>query len=133
MNPEEVCYALENQIFFAQLNQLRTLKTLENIPSNLWEKKLGLLFASRFDQYIDFKAEFIELSNTQLDNLSVLIQQSFDVDIVDMIKPLLLTSHQLTELQALALPPRIPVVINYVPSLAERFKKLLKRSLSFSI
>ena len=133
MSHEEVCYAIESQAFFSVLNQLHLEQTQETIPSLLWANKLGLLFAARFDQYIDFKDEFIELSATQLANLSEMLHQSFQIEITEWVKPLLLSPLQLAELKALGTQVPVKRQLAYAPSIAERLKNLLKRSVSPSI
>lgn len=132
MSHEEVKYALENKDFFSMLNQLRIEHKLEEIPALLWANKLGLLFAARFDQYLHFKDEFIELSTVQLSNLTEILRQNFEIDIADRVKPLLLSPLQLTELKALEIKISLPAQAVYTPSLTERLKNLLKRSFSAS-
>lgn len=133
MSHEEVNYAFESQDFFSMLNQLRIEQELEEIPALLWANKLGLLFAARFDQYLHFKDEFIELSAAQLSNLNEILRQNFEIDIADRVKPLLLSSLQLTELKVLETKISLPLQAVYTPTLAERLKNLLKRSFSASV
>ncbi|MEN9848076.1 MAG: hypothetical protein RL368_816 [Pseudomonadota bacterium] len=133
MSHEEVNYAIESQAFFSMLNQLRVENSLGKIPQLLWANKLGLLFAARFNQYIHFKDEFIELSTSQLVNLSEILHQSFGIEIAERVKPLLLSPLQLTELKALG--TKIPAQSQTTSSLTliERLKNLLKRSFSLSM
>jgi hypothetical protein len=112
------------------LNQLRLEQTQEEIPQLLLANKLGLLFAARFDQYLHFKDEFIELSAAQLAGLNEMLQQHFEIEIAERVKPLLLSPLQLTELKTLGtqVPPQRQT--EYTPTFVERLKNLLKRSFS---
>lgn len=133
MSHEEVYYAIESQAFFSMLNQLRLAQAQEEIPPLLWANKLGLLFAARFDQYLHFKDEFIELSAAQLANLSEMLHQNFGVEIAECVKPLLLSPLQLAELKALGTQSSPQAQTAYTPTLVERLKNLLKHSFSPSL
>jgi hypothetical protein len=133
MSHEEVCYAIESQAFFSMMNQLRLEQDREEIPQCLWANKLGLLFAARFDQYIHFKDEFIELSATQLASLSDILYQNFELEIAERVKPLLLSPLQLAERKALETQISPQPQSAYAPTFAERIKNLLKRSFSPSV
>lgn len=133
MSHEEVCYAIESQAFFSMMNQLRLEKDYEEIPHCLWANKLGLLFAARFDQYIHFKDEFIELSAAQLVGLNEILHQNFEVEIAERVKPLLLSPLQLAERQALETQISPQRQTAYSPTVTERLKNLFKRSFSPSV
>jgi uncharacterized protein YxjI len=61
------------------LNAKRGKKNLSQIEASLIASKLGILFTIKNNEYMSFKADFVNLNDTQLLTLENILRQEFNV------------------------------------------------------
>lgn len=81
--------------FFDALNKRRRVSQQEEIENSLLARKLGILFAIKTDNYVNFKGEFIELTEYQLAALHDILDEYFNVELHEEVRQLILSTEEL--------------------------------------
>ncbi len=81
--------------FFDSLNKKRKLGQQEEIENSLLARKLGILFAIKTDNYVNFKGDFIELTDYQLDALHDILDEYFNVELREEVHKLVMSNEEL--------------------------------------
>lgn len=81
--------------FFDALNKKRKTNQQEEIENSLLARKLGILFAIKTDNYVNFKGEFIELNDYQLEALYDILDEYFNVELRQEVQQLIMSTDEL--------------------------------------
>jgi len=81
--------------FFDSLNKKRKQGQQEEIENSLLARKLGILFAIKTDNYVNFKGDFIELTDYQLDALHDILDEYFNVELREEMRRLIMSTEEL--------------------------------------
>ena len=74
-------YMISTTTLFGRLNHKREEKQQPTIEDALLASKLGILVAVKTDKYANFKGDFVELDDSQLNELPEVITEYFNVDL----------------------------------------------------
>jgi len=78
---------------FGRLNHKREEKQQPTIEDALLASKLGILVAVKTDKYANFKGDFVELDDSQLNELPEVITEYFNVDLKHEIPTMVVTPN----------------------------------------
>lgn len=79
------------------LNTNRQSKGLTKLEEALIARKLGILFAFKGNEHLNFKAEQVKLNTSQLTTLHEIIDQYFNVDMANDIRVLAIKQENYAE------------------------------------
>jgi hypothetical protein len=82
MMTQKSIYILPMEALFYTLNRRRKINGLTEIEHSLIASKLGILFTLKNRSYINFKAEHVELYESQLFVLQELIANEFNIEMM---------------------------------------------------
>ncbi len=82
-------YMISTTRLFGSLNHKREEKQQPTIEDALLASKLGILVAVKTDKYANFKGDFVELDDSQLNELPQVITEYFNVDLKNEISSML--------------------------------------------
>lgn len=97
---ENNVYIILTGALFKALNAKRKNNSLAEIENVLIASKLGILFTLRTHSYINFKGEQVALTDEQLNYLTDIFNQHFNVDMSTEILTLMIRQDKLREKQA---------------------------------
>jgi len=94
---------LPTVLLFQQLNEKRLATQQPTLENALLASKLGILIAVKTDKYVNFRHEVIELTSKQVNALSSILDEYFNVNMHQeiremLIKPSLEKLHSESEL-----------------------------------
>ncbi len=83
MRNEKNTYILLTRALIKALNAKRKEKGLTTIEDSLIARKLGILFAFKSNNHVNFQAEHVEIDESQMTILQELLDQYFNVNMTN--------------------------------------------------
>lgn len=105
---EEQLHVINTKELFEKLNRKRQAEHQDEVEHHLIASKLGILFALNSNNYINFKQEFVQLTDAQLQTLEFIFSEHFNAHISAEIHRLLMTPLQMQAKIAADLPEPKP-------------------------
>ncbi len=81
--------------FFSIVNKKRINNSLDEIENTLLARKMGILFAVKTDNYVNFKGDYIELNDPQLLSLQDILEEYFDVNMTEELKAMVIDEDEM--------------------------------------
>lgn len=81
--------------FFDVVNKKRVSNSLDEIENTLLARKMGILFAVKTDNYVNFKGDYIELNDPQLLSLQDILEEYFDVNMAEELKAMVIDENEM--------------------------------------
>lgn len=101
---EDILHVINTTDLFAKLNEKRRSEHHDEVEHHLIASKLGILFALNSNSYVNFKSDFVELNNSQINTLIHIFGEHFNTDMADEIQAMVLTPAQMEQEIAAHIP-----------------------------
>lgn len=105
---EDQLHVINTKELFEKLNRKRQAEQQDAVEHHLIASKLGILFALNSNNYINFKQEFVQLTDAQLKTLELIFSEHFNAHISAEIHLMLMTPLQMQAEMAANLPNQKP-------------------------
>jgi hypothetical protein len=101
---EDILHVINTTDLFIKLNEKRKSEQHDEVEHHLIASKLGILFALNSNSYVNFKSEFVELSDPQVNTLEHVFAEHFNTEMSAEIQAMVMTPTQMEEEIASSIP-----------------------------
>ncbi len=123
---EEALHVINTTDLFVKLNQKRKSEQRDEVEHHLIASKLGILFALNSNSYVNFKSEFVELNDAQLQTLERIFDEHFNATMSAEIQAMSMTPTQMEQ----EITSHIPKPKQQPPGFFGKLKNLFKPTLA---